>query len=119
MAPGGGTRYHRLIPDMNINPRSTEYSWRLFQDIPAGQESAAMASSCIFSMATLQIASVAGSSGFAITERREPTLWRWAIVGPVGFLVEEGFEATESSAKGAAEEALELGRLSPNTAPTT
>jgi hypothetical protein len=103
---------------MNKNSRSTEYTWRLFQDIPAGQESAAVASSCIFSMATLQIASVAGSCGFALTERRAPALWRWAVVGPVGFLVEEGFEETQDAAKGAAEEALELGRLSPNAAAT-
>ena len=104
---------------MNLNPRSNEYCWCSFVDIPAGPEAASVAASCIFSMATLQIVSLPGSSGFALTERRDPVVWRWAIVGPVGFLLEEGFEKTQEGAMGAAEEALELGRLLPNPAFTT
>src|SRR5476651_964648 len=93
---------------MNLNYRSSEYCWCSFVDIPAGPEAASVAASCIFSMATLQIVSLPGSSGFALTERRDPVVWRWAIVGPVGFLLQEGFEETQERAKGAAEEALEL-----------
>lgn len=103
---------------MNLESRSNEYCWCSFEDFPAGPEAAILAASCIFSMATLQTACVPGSGGFALTERRNPAVWRWAIVGPVGFLLEEGFEVTQDAAKGAAEEALELGRLSPNSAST-
>ncbi len=47
---------------------------------------------------------------FAVTERKRPEIWRWAIIGEGGFLLEEGFEPTQEDAKTAAAEALDLTR---------
>ncbi len=47
-------------------------------------------------------------SGFAITERKQPEVWRWAVIGKDGSILEEGCEPTQAEAKRAAAEALNL-----------
>jgi len=58
------------------------------------------------------------SAGFALTERKQPEVWRWAVIGPVGYLLEEGFEPTQADAKHAAAVALHLTRASDGVAAT-
>jgi hypothetical protein len=94
-------------------------TWRCFENMTPGPEAASVAASCSFSLATLEIASLPDSSGFALTERKQPEIWRWAVIGPVGFLLEEGFEATQAEAKLAAAEALHLILSAPNGAEVT
>jgi hypothetical protein len=93
-----------------MNTESPTPTWRCFENISPGQEAASVAASCSFSLCTLEVASIPDSAGFALTERKQPEIWRWAVIGPVGYLLEEGFEPTQAAAKKAAEEALHLTR---------
>lgn len=81
--------------------------WRSFQDIPSDAEASCVSSSCLYSLATLEVACDPAVSNFALTERRQPDLWRWAIVSSDGALVSEGWESTQAIAKRAAVAALE------------
>jgi hypothetical protein len=94
----------------------TAPAWRSFENVKPGPEAASVAASCAFSLATLEVASFSDSAGFALTERKQPNVWRWAVVGPVGFLLEEGFEPTQEVAKRAAEDALHVTRSAPDGA---
>jgi hypothetical protein len=89
--------------------------WRSFQDIPSDAEASWISASCLYSLATLEIACEPAMTSFALTERRQPDLWRWAIVCVEGPLVEEGWETTQAEAKRAAVGALEheMARLKP------
>jgi hypothetical protein len=89
--------------------------WRSFQDIPSDAEASWISGSCLYSLATLEIAREPAMKSLALTERRQPDLWRWAIVCIDGQLVEEGWESTQKEAKRAAVTALEheMGRLKP------
>jgi hypothetical protein len=91
-----------------MNTESHTPTWRCFENISPGPEAASVAASCSFSLATLEVASMPDSAGYALTERKQPEIWRWAVIGPVGFLLEEGFEPTQAAAKRAAAEALQL-----------
>jgi hypothetical protein len=98
-----------------MNNNSPTPTWRCFENISPGQEAASVAASCSFSLSTLEVASLPDSAGFALTERKQPEIWRWAVIGPVGYLLEEGFEPTQEAAKNAASEALRLSRTSSGT----
>jgi hypothetical protein len=93
-----------------MNTESPTPTWRCFENISPGQEAASVAASCSFSLSTLEVASMPDAAGFALTERKQPEIWRWAVIGPVGYLLEEGFEPTQEAAKRAAAEALHLVR---------
>ncbi len=82
--------------------------WRHFENIPSGAEAASAGACCAFSLSTLEMTSLDGVPGFAITERQQPLTWRWAIVGADGSVLEEGTEPTQDDAKAAAAEALIL-----------
>jgi hypothetical protein len=88
-------------------------TWRCFENINSRSEAATLASSCVYSLATLEAASVPDSVRYALTERKDPKVWRWAIIGECGFLVEEGFAPSQDDAKRAAEGALFVGRPAP------
>jgi hypothetical protein len=92
------------------SPTDTAPAWRSFEDIPPGPEAASAAASCSFSLATLEVASLPGSGAFALVERTQPEVWRWALIGPLGYLLEEGFEPSPYGAKRAAEQAIRLAR---------
>jgi len=93
---------------MNMTSETTHFAWRSFDEIPSGPEAVLAAASCSFSLATLEVASIHDSSGFAITERRQPDVWRWAVIGKDGAVLEEGCEPSRDEAKRAAAEALNL-----------
>jgi hypothetical protein len=96
------------IPSPTL-PSSTP-AWRCFENLTPGPEAASAAASCSFSLATLEIATVPEYPNFALTERRQPEIWRWAIIGQQGFVLEEGLEATQQEAKDAASAAFEIVR---------
>jgi len=49
-------------------------TWRCFLDIPTDSEAAFASSSNTFSLKTLAVASVPGSTNFALTKRRQDDL---------------------------------------------
>jgi hypothetical protein len=87
-----------------IHPSPT---WRCFENINSGPEAASAAASCAFSLSTLEVASVPDSAFFAVTERKQPEIWRWAVIGDGNEILEQGFEPTRDGAKEAAAAALE------------
>jgi hypothetical protein len=94
------------IPNMSSQNSSSDFLWRCFEDIACGAEAASAAASCSFSLGTLEVASMPEVASFAVTERKQPEIWRWAIIGSGGFILEEGFEPSQCEAKMAASEAL-------------
>jgi hypothetical protein len=96
---------------MNTSDETLAPVWRRFENITSGAEAACAAASCAFSLGTLLIGSVSDVAAFAVTERKQPEVWRWAVIGNGGeFLLEEGFEATQEEAQRAASDALALVR---------
>jgi hypothetical protein len=93
-----------------MNTESNTPTWRCFENISPGPEAASVAASCSFSLSTLEVASIPDSASFALTERKQPEIWRWAVIGPIGFMLAEGFEPTQADAKREAAEALHLSR---------
>jgi hypothetical protein len=83
-------------------------NWRAFEDIASNSEAACAAACCTFSLATLEVASANDEASFALTECEQPEVWRWAVVGPGGVILEEGCERSQDEAKVAASEALNL-----------
>jgi hypothetical protein len=81
-------------------------TWRCFENITPGPEAASAASSCAFSLSTLEVATLPEFPNFALTERKQPEIWRWAIIGAKGFVLEEGFEPSQLEAKDAASAAF-------------
>ena len=81
-------------------------AWRTFDNFPSGPEAATVAATCGYSLATLEVAILHPCSGFAIIERKSPEIWRWAVVGKDGVLLQEGCETCPVEAKGAASRAL-------------
>ena len=73
--------------------------WRSFRDIPADAEAAFASSASLFSLSTLEITRDSGFPGFALTERRQHDMWRWALVNAKGRVMDEGWEPTESDAR--------------------
>lgn len=73
--------------------------WRSFQNIHSDSEAAFASSSSMFSLTSLEVTCDPGYCGFALTERRENGLWRWALVSAEGPVVNEGWELTETDAK--------------------
>jgi hypothetical protein len=74
-------------------------TWCYFQDIHADAEAACVSSSSMFSLSSLEVTFDPGYSGFALTERKQHDIWRWALVSAAGPTVDEGWEPTESDAK--------------------
>jgi hypothetical protein len=80
--------------------------WRSYYDISANAAAAFALSSSRFSLSTLEIASNPGMAGFALTERKQPDMWRWATISVEGPIVDEGWETTQADAKRSAIAAL-------------
>jgi hypothetical protein len=98
-------RYYRWVIFTPMNASSPP-EWRCFENIPCAAQAASAAASCAFSLGTLQVASSPECGSFAVTERKQPEIWRWAVIGDGGFLLEEGFEPSQEEAKRAAADAL-------------
>ena len=80
--------------------------WRSYLEISAAAEADFARASSGFSLSTLEIANCSGVAGFALTERIQPDLWRWATVSIKGPILEEGTQTTQAEAKVSAVEAL-------------
>lgn len=80
--------------------------WRSYYDISSNAAAAFASSSSRFSLSTLEIASNPCMTGFALTERKQPDVWRWATISIEGPIVDEGWEATQADAKRSAIDAL-------------
>ena len=63
---------------------------------------------CLFSLETLEFACIPATTSFALTECEHAAVWRWAIIGPMGLIVDAGRETTEARAQIIAEAALRL-----------
>lgn len=74
-------------------------AWRSFQSLTSDAEAASVSASCVFSLSTLEVASIPWTACFALTERRAAHLWRWAIIGADGATLSEGFEPTQANAR--------------------
>jgi hypothetical protein len=85
-------------------------NWRAFENLSSGPEAASAAACCAFSLSTLEIAAQDDAATFALTERKQPEVWRWALIGPGGSILEEGCEPTREEAKKSAAEALNLAK---------
>jgi hypothetical protein len=90
------------------NSRYMALEWRAFEDISSNSKAATAAACCAFSLSTLEVASLSNSPSFALTERKQPEAWRWAIIGLGGLVLEEGCEGSQSEAKNSAAEAFSL-----------
>lgn len=106
MAPPNDSAFCNAKDLYKMNSPTLAPSWCTFEDIPTGPKAVSVAASCSFSLSTLEVAFAIDSSSFAVTERKQPEIWRWAIVGDGGRLLEEGFEASRDDAKNAAATAL-------------
>ena len=73
--------------------------WRSFRDMPSDSEAAFASSSSMFSLNTLEVTCDPGYCGFALTERRQHDMWRWALVSAEGPVIDDGWEITETDAK--------------------
>jgi len=92
---------------MNPSHLTSDLAWRCFENISCGAEAACAAACCAFSLGTLEVAKTPDSGSFAVIERKQPEIWRWAVIGDGGFLLEEGFEPTQEEAKRAGAHALQ------------
>jgi hypothetical protein len=91
-----------------MNATSSELTWSRFENITPGPRAAYASSACVFSLCTLEIAPIADAAVFALVERKQPEIWRWAIIGANGGLLEEGFEANQAEAKRVVADAVHL-----------
>jgi hypothetical protein len=73
--------------------------WCSFLKIHSNVEAAFASSSSSFSLATLEVTHDSGFDGFALTERKQNDMWRWALISAEGQIVDEGWEPTELDAK--------------------
>ena len=90
-----------------MNTLDLQSCWRSFRCLASDAEAAAYSECCIFSLATLEIACQPGATTFALTERKEPEVWRWAVVDALGRVVDDGWEPCQAGAKQAAAQALQ------------
>jgi hypothetical protein len=89
-----------------MNSLSAAPTWCAFENVPTGPKAVFASTACAFSLSTLEVAFTPDSTSFAVTERKQPEIWRWAIIGDGGRLLEEGFESCRDDAKSAAAAAL-------------
>jgi hypothetical protein len=96
-----------LLPMISSTLHPT-LNWCAFENILSGTDAASAAACCAFSLSTLEVAALLDAPTFALTERKQPEVWRWAVIGPGGSILEEGCEPTRDEAKRSASEALSL-----------
>ncbi|WP_157772440.1 hypothetical protein [Lacunisphaera limnophila] len=77
--------------------------WCSFRQIESAPVAAMVAERCLFSLDTLAYARFHPGATFALTEHEDDAIWRWAIVGAEGNVVNEGRESTQAAAQYAAE----------------
>jgi len=97
-----------LNPPFTYTAPEMVLEWRSFKDLTSNPEAAFVSACCSYSLSTLEVASLLNSPSYALTERKLPDVWRWAVVGLAGVILEEGWEASQQEAKRSATEALSL-----------
>jgi hypothetical protein len=83
-------------------------AWHELQDLSEKPGLSRVAAACLFSLATLRVVLHPAGVCFALTERQQPGVWRWAVVGAHGHVVYEGWQPAEALARHEAEHALAL-----------
>jgi hypothetical protein len=91
-------------------PTCQDFSWCAFENLSSGTKAACAAACCAFSLSTLEIAALFEGQTFALTERKQPEVWRWAVIGSGGLILEEGCEPSREEAKRTAAQALAIAR---------
>jgi hypothetical protein len=91
-----------------MNSTCTAPNWCAFENIPSGPDAASASACCVFSLSTLEVTSRLDAPGFALTERKRPEVWRWALIDKGGLVLEEGFEPNQNDAKRSAADALNV-----------
>jgi len=76
--------------------------------MPATPEAAQASASCLFSLGTLEVARLADLTIFTLIEREHSGVWRWAIIGFEGRILDDSRELSLARAKKTAEDALRL-----------
>jgi hypothetical protein len=84
--------------------------WRPYYEIRSNTEASIASASSSFSLSTLEITTNPGMAIFALTERKQPYMWRWATISVEGPVVDEGWESTQEDAKRSAIDALDANR---------
>jgi hypothetical protein len=79
-------------------------SWCSFHSLPSDAEACVVASRCLFSLATLEVAFTPDSTKFAVVERmrEQPEAWRWAVYSCEDLALEEGHAPSVHEARIAA-----------------
>ena len=84
-------------------------SWRSFRTLTSNSEAASASACCNYSLATLEVACChPGEASFAVSERSQTDVWRWAICNTEGLITHDGCESSQASAKRVAEDMLRL-----------
>ena len=82
--------------------------WHSFSTLALNNEAVCASACCKFSFATLEVAGcLPGMASFALTEKRQMDVWRWAICSLEGVILQTGCEPTQTGAKKVAEKALQ------------
>lgn len=90
------------------SPLTLAPTWCPFASLPSDAEACVVASRCLFSLATLEVAFSRDSTKFGVVEREreEPEQWRWAVYSCEDIALDEGRTPTAAEARSAASAAL-------------
>lgn len=95
----------RSVADI-VTMSSVLITWQPFHLLPCDAEAAIAAHFCLFSLASLEVMSDSATGMVALVEQEHPDAWRWVLVGPDDFVINDGTEPNQAQAKQAAEAAL-------------
>jgi hypothetical protein len=81
-------------------------AWCPFRAISSAGEAAEVSVNCLFSLSTLETVFNSDLTTFALTEKENLGVWRWAIINSDGSILDEGRQPTQVQAKEMAESTL-------------
>ncbi len=86
------------------SPLTLAPTWCPFANLPSDAEACIVASRCLFSLATLEVAFSPDSCKFALIEREHdsPEQWRWAVYSCEDLALDEGRAPSAVAARAAA-----------------
>jgi|GEM_PF-4990596 len=93
-----------------VSPAPLAPTWCSFQSLCSDAEAAIVSAHCLYSLATLEVYYSPDQTCFAIIERQQCDVWRWAAFSNEDSTITEGWERDREDAKKAAEQALYLCR---------
>jgi hypothetical protein len=80
--------------------------WESYQNLSPIAQAAYVSKFCLFSLATLEIATCSDTAELALIEQEHLDSWRWAVISPDGFISDSGSEPSRALANTAVELAL-------------